>query len=183
MRIPGGEGAHVGEDEVAGVVAAESGLVFAADDGEGAEDVGGVLAVKAVEVEVEGVEAGAQVAARFLVPAEGWAVVAEVAGEWRQVVGGVGEAQHMVADQLAGGGAAERPVVVCLVETGQIPHPFPRTGIQLYTIERSGQLVEGPAELPDRDAGLARPSVYELTPSYHESTAWWSTIACSGIKH
>ena len=36
---------------------------MAADDGEGVEDVGGVCAGEAVEVEVEGVEAGAEVAA------------------------------------------------------------------------------------------------------------------------
>ena len=39
-------------------------------------------------MEVEGVEAGAQVAALFFVPGEGRAVVAEVAGEGGHVVGG-----------------------------------------------------------------------------------------------
>jgi len=34
------------------------GLVLALDDGEGGEDVRGVVAVEVVEVEVEGVEAG-----------------------------------------------------------------------------------------------------------------------------
>ena len=71
---------------------------MAADDGEGVEDVGGVIAGKAVEVEVEGVEAGAQVAALFFVPDEGRAVAAEVAGEGGHVVGGVGEAEDVVAD-------------------------------------------------------------------------------------
>ena len=52
--------------EVHGIDAAvgEGGLVAAADDGEGVEVVGGVGAGEAVEVEVEGVAAGAQVAAR-----------------------------------------------------------------------------------------------------------------------
>ena len=67
---------------------------------------------EAVEVEVEGVEAGAQVAAFFFVPDEGRAVVAEVAGEGGHVVGGVGEAEDVVADEVAGGGAAEGAVVV-----------------------------------------------------------------------
>ena len=49
----------------------ELGLVVALDDGEGGEDVGGVVSVEAVEVEVEGVEAGAEVAALFLVPGKG----------------------------------------------------------------------------------------------------------------
>ena len=62
--VAGGEGVVVGEDHVFGAAVAEGGLVVAADDGEGVEDVGGVGAGEAVEVEVEGVEAGAQVAAR-----------------------------------------------------------------------------------------------------------------------
>ena len=85
---------------------------MAADDGEGVEDVGGVSAGEAVEVEVEGVEAGAQVAAFFFVPDEGRAVVAEVAGEWGHVVGRVGEAEDVVAHEVAGGGVAEDTVVV-----------------------------------------------------------------------
>ena len=55
--VAGGEGVHVGKDEVAGAVASEPGLVLAPDDGEGVEDVGCVVLVEAVEVEVEGVEA------------------------------------------------------------------------------------------------------------------------------
>ena len=85
---------------------------MAADDGEGVEDVGGVVFGEAVEVEVEGVEAGAQVAAFFFVPDEGGAVVAEVAGEGGHVVGGVGEAEDVVTDEGAGGGGAEGAVVV-----------------------------------------------------------------------
>ena len=54
---------------------------MAADDGEGIEDVGGVFSGEAVEVEVERVKAGAQVAALLVVPDEGRAVVTEVAGE------------------------------------------------------------------------------------------------------
>ena len=48
-------------------------------------------------MEVEGVEAGSEVAAGFGVPGEGWAVVVEVAGEGGHVVGGVGEAEYVVA--------------------------------------------------------------------------------------
>ena len=82
VRVAGGEGVVVGEDHVFGAVVAEGGFVVAADDGEGVEDVGGVCAGEAVEVEVEGVEAGAQ----LFVPDEGRAVVAEVAGEGGHVV-------------------------------------------------------------------------------------------------
>ena len=71
-------------------------------------------------MEVEGVEAGAQVAAFFLVPDEGRAVVTEVAGEGGHVVGGVGEAEDMVADEVAGGGGAEGAVVVGGCDDGEL---------------------------------------------------------------
>ena len=70
----------VGEERGCGAVVGEGGFVVATDDGEGVEDVGGVLAGEEVEVEVEGVGAGAQVAG-FLVASDGRrAVAAEVAG-------------------------------------------------------------------------------------------------------
>ena len=58
LRVPGGERVHVGEDQVAGAVPAELGLVLPSDYREGAQDVAGVLPVQAVEVEVEGVQPG-----------------------------------------------------------------------------------------------------------------------------
>ena len=66
VGVAGCEGVHVGKDKGFGAVVAELGLVVALDDGEGGEDVGGVVPVEAVEVEVEGVEAGAEVAAEAL---------------------------------------------------------------------------------------------------------------------
>ena len=111
LGVAGLEGVHVGADEVVGAVFAEGGLVLALDDGEGAEDVGGVIAVDAGEVEVAGVEAGAEVAALLFMPDEGRAGVAQVAGERRHVVGGVGEFEDVVADEFAGGGLAELAVV------------------------------------------------------------------------
>ena len=68
------KGVHVGEDEVAGAVVAEGGFVFPADDGEGVRHVFRVFPGQAVEVEVERVEAGAQVAAFFFIPDEGQTV-------------------------------------------------------------------------------------------------------------
>ena len=103
-----------------GAVGAEGGFVVAAHDGEGVEDVGGVCAGEAVEVEVEGVEAGAQVAAFFFVPDEGRAVVAEVAGEGGHVVGGVGEAEDVVADEVASGGVAEGAVVASVSDDREL---------------------------------------------------------------
>ena len=43
IRIAGVEGVVVGEDHGFGTVVAEGGFVVAADDGEGVEDVGGVV--------------------------------------------------------------------------------------------------------------------------------------------
>ena len=69
----------VGEDRGFGAVVDEGGFVVA-DDGEGVEGVGGVLAGEDVEVEVEGVEVGAQVAGFLVALDDRRAVVAEVAG-------------------------------------------------------------------------------------------------------
>ena len=69
----------MGGDHGFGAVVAEGGFVVA-DDGEGVGDAGGVCAGEAVEVEVEGVEAGAQVAGFLVALDDRRAVVAEVAG-------------------------------------------------------------------------------------------------------
>src|SRR3546814_2457758 len=66
--VAGGEGGHVAQHQVAGAVAADGTLVGVADDGEGVEYVGGLVAVQAVQVEVQRVEAGDAVAAVFGVP-------------------------------------------------------------------------------------------------------------------
>ena len=63
------------------MVATKGGFVSPAHDGEGVQHVLRVVPGEAVEVEVESVEAGAQVAVLLLVPDEGRPVVAEVAGE------------------------------------------------------------------------------------------------------
>ena len=120
LRIAGCQGIHVGEDQVAGAVAAEGVFVFAADYGEGSQHVAGVVAAQAVEVEVERVEPGAQVAALLFVPDERRAVIAEVAGERRHVVGGVGEAEHVIADQLPRRHRAEPAVVGVGRDDGQL---------------------------------------------------------------
>ena len=76
-------------------------------------------------MEVEGVEAGAQVAALLVVPDEGRAVVAEVAGEGGHVVGGVGEAQDVVAHEVTGGCVAEGAVVVGGGDDGELLDDVP----------------------------------------------------------
>ena len=70
----------VGEDHGFGAVVGEGGFVVAADGGGGVEGVGSVLAGEEVEVEVEGVGAGAQVAGFLVALDDRRAVVAEVAG-------------------------------------------------------------------------------------------------------
>ena len=85
---------------------------MSADNGEGAEHIGRVVPIQAVEVKIERVKAGAEVAAAFLlIPDEGLAIIAQVAGEWSQVVGGIGKAKHMIADEVAGSPHAEGAVV------------------------------------------------------------------------
>ena len=63
-------------------------------------------------------------AAFLLVPDEGWAVVAEVAGEGFHVAGGVGEAEYVVADEFAGGRVSELPVVVVGCDDGDLLEQF-----------------------------------------------------------
>ena len=59
------QGIHIRQRHIAGAVCSEGGFVFAADDGEGVEDVFGVVPQQAVGVEVEHVEAGTEVAAQI----------------------------------------------------------------------------------------------------------------------
>jgi hypothetical protein len=73
FRIPRSQRIHIRQRHIAGAVCSEGGFVFAADDGEGVEDVFGGVPRQAVEVEVERVEAGAEVATFLFVPDEGLA--------------------------------------------------------------------------------------------------------------
>jgi len=143
IRIAGVKSVVVGEDHLFGAVGAEGGFVVLADDGEGVEDVGGVGAGEAVEVEVEGVEAGAQVAALLFVPDEGRAVVAEITGEGGHVVGGVGEAEDVVEDEVASGGGAKVAVVVGGGDDGELLDKkkiqvLPLDFLTRYEIKRHG---------------------------------------------
>ena len=63
FRVPGGEGVHVGEDELFGAVFAELLLVLPTDYREGVEYVARVVSRQAVQVEVQRVKLGAQVTA------------------------------------------------------------------------------------------------------------------------
>jgi len=102
-------------------------LVFAFYDGEGIEDVdhgiagGGevseqlgcgllapLLFAAEVEMEKSGVELAAELKAALFVPLEGRAVVAAVAGEGGEVMGGVDELEDAGEEPVADGGAAGR---------------------------------------------------------------------------
>ena len=84
-------------------------------------------------MEVEGVETGAQVAAFLFVPDKGRAVVAEVAGEGCHVVRGVGEAEHMVADEVAGGLVTEQAIVIGGCDDGELFKQFDVSAMYLLT--------------------------------------------------
>jgi len=73
---------------------AVGGFVFAADDGKGIEDVGGVVAAQAVEVEEGGVEFATEPEAARFVPHEGRAEPPAVPRERLQIPRRVGQLQH-----------------------------------------------------------------------------------------
>ena len=105
------------EAEVAGEVAVIGGGFLTLDNGKSGIDVANVVSVSnAVEVEEQGVEFGAEVETAILVPLEGRAFVAEIAGKGSHVVGGVGEFEDSIADDFGGGFRAE---VGGLVVVGQ----------------------------------------------------------------
>ena len=149
--VAGFEGAHVGADEVAGAVAVEGGFVLAADDGKGAQDVAGILPRDAIEVEIEGVQAGAQVAAFFFIPDEGRAAVAEVAGERRHVVGGIGEAEHVIAHEVASGLFPELAVVVLRRDHGQLLDDVP-TEIRASHLLTGNEVVDKTVDIGNEKA-------------------------------
>ncbi len=70
------------ENDSLGSEFAVSGLVFLPDDGEGVEDVGRVVAVDAVEMEVGSVEFATERKAAGVVPAERRTFVSAVVGAW-----------------------------------------------------------------------------------------------------
>lgn len=71
----GGHAVVLGEDQFLGAVRAVLGLVLAADDGEGVENLGDVCARDAVEVEEEGVQLGTDYLAAGFIPSERGAFV------------------------------------------------------------------------------------------------------------
>lgn len=86
-----------------GLVFAEGGEFFAAEDGEGVEDVGEFLAGEAVEVGDEGVEFGAGLGAVAVVAAVGLAVVETAGGDPGVVEVGVGFGEALAQGLFVGG--------------------------------------------------------------------------------
>ncbi len=91
-------------------------FVVFANDGEGVEDVSGIVAGKAVEVEEQGIEPRQTMTAVVLVPREGCAVIAQVAGEGREVMGGVGKVQHFAAHVVVDVSFAQRLLELLLAD-------------------------------------------------------------------
>ena len=71
-------------------------------------------------MKVDGIEAGAQVAALLLVPGEWRPVVAEVVGKRCHVVGRVGEPQHVVLNEFLGCCISELARIGVGVDDGQL---------------------------------------------------------------
>jgi hypothetical protein len=103
IRVPGAQGRHIGQDQGAGAEAAAiGGLFLFAHDRKGAHHVIGFIAVQAVEVEEQRVQPGAAAQPIFRVPGKGRAGMALVGGEAGHVLRGVGQAQHVFADDRLG---------------------------------------------------------------------------------
>ncbi|MDE2987148.1 MAG: hypothetical protein OXT70_03725 [Chloroflexota bacterium] len=98
VGVTGVEGSVGVEGEVVRRVVAELLALVLLEDGELIEDVVGVVLGESVEVEEEGVESGTELASLGPVADEGLTLVAEIAAEVSEVVGGVGQPDDMVAD-------------------------------------------------------------------------------------
>ena len=99
---------------------AEGLVVVVAEDGEGGEDVVHGVAGETVKEGEEGVELAFEVEAALVVPGEGLAAEAHVAGEGGDVAGGVGEFEDAGEDEVAQGGAVEVAVVGGGGEDGEL---------------------------------------------------------------
>ena len=75
------------------------------------------------------------------VPGERGAVVSEIAGERGHIVGGVGEAEHVVSDEFAGGGVSEPAVVGVGRDYGELFDDEQVQGLALQLLP--GHEVEG----------------------------------------
>jgi hypothetical protein len=82
---------------------------FFLEDREAVENPFDVGAVETVQVQEGGVEFGADLGPAGVVPAERWAVVAEVAGKRGHVVGGVGQLQHARGEPRDGPIVGDQP--------------------------------------------------------------------------
>ena len=96
--VSSGQCIHVCQDQVPRAVSTKLGLIFPLYDWECAQHVFCVIPGQSVEMEIEGVEAGAQMAALLIIPDERRAITAKVAGEWDHIVCGIGEPKHVVRD-------------------------------------------------------------------------------------
>ena len=77
----------------------------------------------------------------LLVPSERRAIVTQVSGEGRHIIGSVSESEHMVTDEVTGGRVAELPVVVSGWNYRELLYYEPIEMLPLYLL--SGYEVQG----------------------------------------
>ena len=134
------------EDQLFGQVAPVLAAIVLFEHGELVEDVGGVVVVEPVEVEEQGVEAGAELAPLGRIPGEGVAVMAKVAGERRQVARGVTETQHVVPDQFSCCAVTEGPVEAVGCDHRELLHDVP-VHVRALSLELGDEVQREAAEV------------------------------------
>ena len=149
--VSSGQCIHVGQDQIPSAVSTKLGLVFPLHDWERAQHVISVIAPEAVKVEIQSVEAGAQVSALLLIPSERRAIVPQVSSEGRHIIGSVSESEHMVTDEVAGRRIAELPSVVSGWNHRELLYYEPIEVLPLYLLsgcEVQGKRVETSRQKP-----------------------------------
>lgn len=101
----------------------------------GVEDVTEFVTGEAIGAGVDRIELGAEMSAAVLVPGEGFAVIAEVAGEGRHGMAGVGEFQHTRDDGSeigvrVGGGWEDGELFEIEIGQGRAANLLPRCEIE-----------------------------------------------------
>jgi len=95
VEVGGGNGVYVGEDHVFGSVVSVFFYVIVTHDWEGVQDMGCCVAVQAIEVKEQGVQARDQVAAVLEVPGKRVARKTHGLGKGPHVPGHVGQFQDL----------------------------------------------------------------------------------------
>jgi hypothetical protein len=133
IRVASVERALVPEDQFAREIdAVKSFAILALDDRKSRENIADIVFVgDAIKNEVEGIEPCAQLASLLLILNKRrlhgaiFVDVAHVAGKSSHVVGGIGETQSMILDDIGGCALAEAVAVIASCENWQLFHDEP----------------------------------------------------------